>query len=275
MIAVYTLPYLILLVPVQFSGEVYVFDGLIRGDCGRSPITEYASLWTLFFYVPTWLMALFLASHCALGGPSSRAVTVLTLACLPYLGDMGAVWASASTSFVLDPLSPQLNLLLLNPLNKYHPFLLYSALALSLHLTLSYSRLLTNVGYSLPFGMGEGGTKSLRNLTSGFIVSALYAGSWWALQEGTWGGWWNWDPSEVLGLLILLPLIFCWHQRGRPVSESMNSYRFGLGAWCTGVAYVLIQLNFEAVSHNFGIQLFFFFITIRTITSSWPPFSPL
>ena len=29
-------------------------------------------------------------------------------------------------------------------------------------------------------------------------------GGLWAYQEGSWGGWWDWDISEVFGLFIYL-----------------------------------------------------------------------
>ena len=36
-------------------------------------------------------------------------------------------------------------------------------------------------------------------------------GGWWAFQEGTWGGWWNWDSSEVLALVLGLISVFFLH----------------------------------------------------------------
>ena len=92
-----------------------------------------------------------------------------------------------------------------------------------------------------------------------FNFFALFLGSWWALQEGTWGGWWNWDPSETLGLLVIMSIFFLLHG---------NFTIANLWWWLTKkqflltlllMAYFFIQLNFEIISHNFNFKLFRFF----------------
>lgn len=37
-----------------------------------------------------------------------------------------------------------------------------------------------------------------------FSLIALLLGCWWAQQEVSWGGWWNWDPIEMIALLALI-----------------------------------------------------------------------
>jgi cytochrome c biogenesis factor len=49
------------------------------------------------------------------------------------------------------------------------------------------------------------------------IIITLFMGSWWALQEGSWGGWWNWDPSEVFGLLFLLAYLYLIHNFNKSI----------------------------------------------------------
>jgi hypothetical protein len=104
-----------------------------------------------------------------------------------------------------------------------------------------------------------------------FILS-LVLGSWWALQEGSWGGWWNWDPSEVFGLIIFSYLLFSRHF----FLNNLNIYFFTLNSFLylliVLILYFFLQLNFNLISHNFGINLtqslfllvnfFFFYIFI-------------
>ena len=86
------------------------------------------------------------------------------------------------------------NILLNNNVNKIHPILLYSSLYfIFFNLFLNKSRLPylhVNVNilksfYSLP-------------LLVFYLSFTLMLGSWWAFQEGSWGGWWDWDISEVI-----------------------------------------------------------------------------
>ena len=83
------------------------------------------------------------------------------------------------------------NALLINGLNKYHPFILYAAWMLLLS-----TRLI-----SAPVNKSFATHKFKIQNNSFWLIPAFYyivatlaLGSWWAYQEGSWGGWWNWDP---------------------------------------------------------------------------------
>ena len=152
-----------------------------------------------------------------------------------------------------------INTLLLNALNKYHPLVFYSSvgilLSMWLHLV-TYKQLETPYFMSL-FKLQQVQMKGW--LTPKLNLVALWMGSWWALQEGTWGGWWNWDPSEMFGLLVTLVVISILHMR--PVQ--LNLYQMGVKMtilfYLFIITYFFIQLNFDLVSHNFGSKFFFFF----------------
>ena len=150
------------------------------------------------------------------------------------------------------------NSFLLNSLNKYHPLIFYvSALTALLLAWISFTNTLTTTLFQsiqpvhLEFHW-RGGILFLNGLS-------LFLGSWWALQEWTWGGWWNWDPSETFGLGVSF-IVLC------NAHASLNywdvlSYRTKsalLGTWFVG-SYFLVQLNFEILSHNFGLDSFLFF----------------
>lgn len=50
-----------------------------------------------------------------------------------------------------------------------------------------------------------------KNIIFVLSFSSLYLGCYWAQQETNWGGWWNWDPIELLALLICLISLFILH----------------------------------------------------------------
>lgn len=152
------------------------------------------------------------------------------------------------------------NLLLTNNLNKYHPHLFYAS-TWSLLLLLIYQRY--NAYLQTPTFILTESIKKVRELTyfTGLLNSfALFLGSWWAFQEGTWGGWWNWDPSEVLGLLVLLITLLISHKVQNYLSTWSLLQKTFVGVILFLWVYFFTQLNFDLVSHNFGNRFTFFFV---------------
>ena len=151
------------------------------------------------------------------------------------------------------------NNLLTNNLNKYHPHIFYIS-SISLLLMLSFERIYGNfqeLRFTTPY---------LHTLISNFVyfmgivnAFALFLGSWWAFQEGTWGGWWNWDPSEVLGLLVLLTAVLTIHHFSGNLHVNSLLTKVTIGVYCFILTYFFTQLNFDLVSHNFGNRFTFFF----------------
>jgi len=149
--------------------------------------------------------------------------------------------------YIININSELLNSLLQNSINKFHPALLYIPLLW----------LVTVCFYSGkgPFYFIEYWV--MRSTSFYMLLLLIYTmclGSWWALQEGSWGGWWNWDPSEVFGLVTILIYLSVVHS----LKDFMYKYksRFYLTVVISSllVIYILIQLNFEVVSHNFGTR---------------------
>ena len=147
-----------------------------------------------------------------------------------------------------SPLVPLFyNTLLSNEINKYHPLLFY--------ITVSNLILLVFTPFRTPIYLNNPVTltwyKKITNNNLVYIVTTLFMGSWWALQEGSWGGWWNWDSSEMLGLLIMIFFLFNTHN-----TYTYNYYLNRLNTITLinsiFIYYILIQSNFVIVSHNFG-----------------------
>ena len=150
------------------------------------------------------------------------------------------------------------NDLLTNSLNCYHPGLLYTSFffltsSLAAHHDMSFTTRYYTYSSS---------TYLIYVFSQVFTILSLIAlmlGSWWALQEGTWGGWWNWDTSEVLGLLIALYFFILVHSSTTRTSFIMFRYKQLLLWLNTVTMYTLVQISFELTAHNFGIKFFYFF----------------
>lgn len=146
-----------------------------------------------------------------------------------------------------------INVLLKNSVNKIHPLLLYSSLYIFFAAVyryfiikqpkdLQFTTLATSSVYTLVKG------------SSSLIFIALYLGSWWALQEGSWGGWWNWDSSEFFGLLIFYFIVLFFHIPSFLKSNTiLVSYCFRVILFLF-LFFFMLQLNFSVISHNFGFR---------------------
>lgn len=142
------------------------------------------------------------------------------------------------------------NTLLNNSVNKVHPFLLYSSLYfLTSLLFLSnfyynykhFNFMFLRYVFNLPIYLF-------------YLSFTLLLGSWWAFQEGSWGGWWDWDISEVFGLFILVNLIKLTHDNS--TTSHYLSYLFCISNYILILLffYLFMQLNFSLISHNFNLH---------------------
>ena len=159
--------------------------------------------------------------------------------------------------YIINTNSELLNSLLQNSINKFHPALLYTSL-----LWLIILRLYPGKG--LFYFTDICGTYGRSFYLLVVLIYTMWLGSWWALQEGSWGGWWDWDPSEVFGLVIILIYLSVIHALKNFIHKYKYQFYFTIIMNGLLIVYVLIQLNFDAVSHNFGTRtnLFINFFTI-------------
>lgn len=150
------------------------------------------------------------------------------------------------------------NNLLYNPLNKYHPILFFSSY-IFLYNTVSYANFFSN--HRTLNSLDRIGrymyiyTSFKNNVYWIVILFSLYLGSWWAIQEGSWGGWWNWDASEVFGLLILTILLIILHNNTNYTPYITQLYTLLLSSLYILFIYLILQLSYTLVSHNFGLSI--------------------
>jgi hypothetical protein len=215
-------------------------------------LNTYYFYWTSFWYLLAVIVLLKLVFIIVYLRYSSFHVTILTLFLLFYTFTILEYYGY--NYFTLKTLKPeyQINSLLTNSINKYHPFIFYFTLTwlyvTNLHTLNTYEK--------NPFGITFGKLYVTQRL--GFFLPMIYTtlglGSWWALQEGSWGGWWNWDSSEVFGLIVMLFYVQLVHKPFVRTSwQTLNSLTVS-SVLILFLVYTLIQLNFDLVSHNFGTK---------------------
>jgi hypothetical protein len=150
------------------------------------------------------------------------------------------------------------NMLLQNPLNKYHPavfFISYLFIITSVYVPnnfLSYKHYFP-LFYQKPIYENI----NIRKLGIYWVLISisLYMGAWWALQEGSWGGWWNWDPSEVFGLVILTQLLLMFHSQSIKQNFIWSTLNYYFISVSIVIIYLILQMSYTLVSHNFGLSL--------------------
>ena len=185
-------------------------------------------------------------------------IGLFTVAFIGYLTEVHDYLALNTFDLVSLYGTSGINNLLTNTLNRYHPCIFYLGSISLGALIFGYpmGRVLskTFLNSKLVYSYFQ---QSQVTLTVSFL--ALWMGSWWALQEGTWGGWWNWDSSETFGLLVPLCVLASIHSRFSLVSLNFLASKNKVLLYVFIFSYFFIQLNFDLTSHNFGARFFFFF----------------
>jgi len=219
-------------------------------------LNSYYYYWTNSWFVHTVVLWFILTSSIFYSFYNNKIVFVLMLLFIFILTyDIVDYWYL--NTWFLDTLLNQesINILLSNSINKYHPAMFYySATAVpALYTTLFIS-------YSFWCRLKFGNLFNYLNLLTFkyikvlVITYTLFLGGWWALQEGSWGGWWNWDPSEVFGMMVMLFLLLTLHSSWSSITKLFFVNNIKLLIFLLTLTYIFIQLNFNLVSHNFGLK---------------------
>lgn len=235
---------------VPGSSSVLV-DLLPRLDVNDSYLHMYPLFWTNFWYLPAFyfLMTTYFTK-------SYRTTLVLGVLYLIYVTELKDFNILNYTygSYELS----QFNNLLTNNLNKYHPFLFF----LSTHFcfiiiydvfTSNWQKRRFNSTFYLRL---VSRTNMYLNPLS---LIALTLGGVWAFQEASWGGFWNWDSSETFGLLFLASSLYLLHTSLKLATFTQLVTNLILIWYALITMYCFIQLNFDLISHNFGVKFLHLF----------------
>jgi hypothetical protein len=190
---------LVLLSYVVLTFNTYVnnsylnlLDTLSRVSTSDFFINNYYYIWTIFWYIPIFVITVYLlvsyfSNHLKIKVLVLLIITVFIL----NLSEVIDYWYLNTYAIDVKFHGEFINNLLTNSINKYHPLILYLSISLlysfilySLNLIVCFDLLSHQKGYQLSFNRYV-------HSTIYFNYIALALGSWWALQEGSWGGWWN------------------------------------------------------------------------------------
>lgn len=252
-IVFFLLVYLLFIIIKFFFYHSCLFDTIFKLDFNESIANLYSFTWTNFWFLPVFffsLLLLFLSFFC------NKLFVPFIFIFIFYFYEVTDFFASNEFIIFFKSSFISINFFLTNSLNKYHPLIFYCSVILAFVFLFYFIVWFFNYKkFAIEFFFNKDFSLLI------FLISffALYLGSWWALQEGTWGGWWNWDASEVFGLLVLLFALYLTHLKFNcKFFFSFFSFSvFFLNFFI--LIYCLIQLNFDLISHNFGIKFFFFF----------------
>lgn len=232
-----------------FFFSIFSFELLFKLCANDAIVAFYNFFWANGATVITFFLLIFLITllFC---DERVRVQKGLTLFFVFYSAELESFFLTNQLFWYFNLATSDINFFLINALNKYHPFFLYESV-----FTL-FIALLLEKQTNLPYKQ----INFFFYLMLFLNVSALFFGAWWAAQEGSWGGWWNWDPSETLGLIIFIACSLFLH-----VETAQKKNRLKMRILLTSaslfftLAYFFVQINFAATSHNFGIKFFFFF----------------
>lgn len=256
--------YLSAVLVIPALGSSLMLDAINRYNINDTFVSSYYLYWTVFFYLPQFTSVLILVIvYFARGGvvfdQSCKITILLILSNFIYVTEIVDFLGGNSTLSLVTPTDVNINTLLLNLLNRYHPLLFYASTALLFHLL--YNVLFAASGFTNHYNFNLFFYSFKSKLLFILILNlvSLWLGSWWAFQEGTWGGWWNSDASEMLGLVVFIIVSTLVHKRC-----AVNTSRYVLASLHSGclsfaLLYFFIQINYELTSHNFGSRFFFFF----------------
>jgi len=234
------------------TGVSYVVDLERRLNLNDSMLNFFHFFWTTFTYLPTFFLVIFVITFLVTNTQFKpyQLIIVLCFSIFNYFEVLELLMSNVS-DLAPSKLKPQFNLLLTNTLNKYHPFILYISIISILKLSNLYHIVKTTKHLFLkPSVLIQYSNTTVYYVTINLL--ALFLGGWWALQEGTWGGWWAWESSEVLGLLVTIYGLSTLHLTVSPSYLTQSLVRVTIFYFVLILSYLLIQLSFEIVAHNFG-----------------------
>lgn len=133
------------------------------------------------------------------------------------------------------------NNFLTNGLSLLHPFFVYLSYIFFLKLIL-----LKNFFFKLFL---------IKKYIYIFLKNSFYAlllGSWWANQEASWGGWWNWDFVEIILLVFFFKYLIITHyfSKRRYLLVTFNIF---LNAFFITTFFYFVRLNILSSIHTFNV----------------------
>ena len=140
-----------------------------------------------------------------------------------------------------------INTNLFNGLFLIHPILNYIYYALIiLQLYIYISKLFNNFYVNITINCSNDTYLYLLKLS----ICSIFLGSWWALQELTWGSWWNWDNIELVNLFLCVYTINTYH-KNIIYKLILNLNKIKIIVLIIFILFYCIRYNILQSIHNF------------------------
>jgi len=232
-----------------YSNEADIYSRIPQADFYGSVLYF---VWTSFWYLPSYVLLLVLVAVYFRTYYTRLNYIILSMLLLTYSCTLVDYQVLNVTGLPFYR-GESWNILLTNSVNKYHPFIFYSTISGIIVIYWCITAAPSHTQLRVSADLAGQYSFSQDQLTH--ITFTLFLGSWWAAQEGSWGGWWNWDPSEVFGLVVMI--FFTQFIHRQILKHAPHTLQLTIQAFMTVVLilYLFIQLNFDLVSHNFGTKV--------------------
>lgn len=247
---------------MNFFGSCIINDLSSRYNINDPYLSSYFLLWTSSYFVPVLLILLTLSAfYFRLTLYVSKPLIhffsyqIVGLIILKQLLDIIIL---NYNSFLFTNSVNLINQLLTNGLNQYHPYIFYVSIVI-VSVNIIWVRIIqySHIQHSI-FSYNAVITKTQLLKILFYESIFLYLGAWWAIQEGTWGGWWNSDISEMIGLWLLIVTLSTLHLKPSLDLYFKNLTLFYLVCIVFIILYNNLQIHYDSISHNFSFKFFAF-----------------
>jgi hypothetical protein len=208
--------------------------------------------WTNFWFVLPFISVIISTYVVIWARKFNNKIALMYLFIMIYLISLPYYVGFNTLSFCENFQNENLNTLLTNSINKYHPLIFYISIVFLVRSFYdSWQQFYVHSNNEIIKTIDDNLKTPIFTQT---LILTMSLGGWWALQEGSWGGWWNWDPSETFGLTLLIFYITNLHNWMARRLWIWNRSILKIKVTIFFMFYLLIQLNFDLISHNFGTR---------------------
>lgn len=251
--------YTTLFFSLKITFNTNLYDILTHVYLNDFYLNNYYFLWTQFFLLPTLLIYI-IYYYLTLFMKIKNLYNICFISIILFLMSwwIFEYYITNNYNYIIINNPYSYNNLLYNPLNKYHPIMFFISY-IYVYSILTYINFFQNnrnmyyLNYTV-LVLYKTATIKL-NFYWLLMLISLYFGSWWAIQEGSWGGWWNWDSSEVFGLLILTFFLVLIHLYYPQITYTYVVTLCYIWSTLIFFIYTVLQMSYTLVSHNFGLSI--------------------
>lgn len=236
------------------------FEFISKLSLDENYVNCYFFFWTNFWFIPICFLLITQIFFCFTNATQKNMFyRFFVIFFILFANETLCMNLSNQNYIFVNFLNDNLNLFLLNNLNKYHPIFFFLNICLYIYIYILFLTFIYKNNFYFYNEFYFFILIKILFLLFCCVFTFLCLGSWWAIQENSWGGWWSWDFSENLGLFFLPIFFYFFHANYNLYFLNFFSFSFSLFSFLMYTYYFCVQFNFDTTLHNFGIKFYFFF----------------